>query len=75
MALTDIQEYVRLISAVKHSPGGYLWSSYDAEADVLYINFKKPSHATDSELTDNNVIVRYEGEEVIGLTILHASKR
>ena len=75
MALTDIQEYVRLIPAVKHSPGGYLWSSYDAEADVLYINFKKPSHATDSELTDNNVIVRYEGEEVIGLTILHASTR
>lgn len=75
MALTDIQDYVRLVAAVKHSPGGYLWSSYDAEADVLYVNFKKPSHATDSELTDNNVIVRYEGEEVIGLTILHASKR
>jgi len=75
MAVTDIQEYLPLIPAVEHSPGGYLWSSYDAEADVLYINFKKPSHATDSELTDNNVIVRYEGEEVIGLTILHASKR
>jgi uncharacterized protein YuzE len=75
MALSDIQEYVRLIPAVKHSPGGYLWSSYDAEADVLYVNFKKPSHATDSELADDNVIVRYEGEEVIGLTILHASKR
>ncbi len=75
MALTDIEEYIHLIPAVKHSPGGYLWSSYDAEADVLYINFKKPSHATDSELTDNNVIVRYEGEKVISLTILHASKR
>jgi hypothetical protein len=24
---------------------------YDAEADVLYINFKKPSHATGSEMT------------------------
>jgi uncharacterized protein YuzE len=75
MALTDIQEYVRLVSAVKHSPEGYLWSSYDAEADVLYINFKKPSYATDSELTDDDVILRYEGEEVIGLTILHGSKR
>jgi uncharacterized protein YuzE len=75
MAVIDIQQYMRLIPAVKHSPGGYLWSSYDAEADVLYINFKKPSYATDSVLTDEDVILRYEGEEVIGLTILHASKR
>jgi uncharacterized protein YuzE len=42
---------------------------------VLYINFKKPSTATDSELTDDDVIIRYEEDEVVGLTILHASKR
>ena len=75
MALADIQQYVRLIPVVRQSPQGYLWSSYDAEADVLYINIKKPSCATDSEITDDDVIVRYEGEEVIGLTILHASTR
>ena len=69
-----IQEYLDLIPAVSHSPQKYLWSSYDAEADVLYINFKKPSHATDSELTANDIIVRYEGKEVVGLTILHATK-
>ena len=33
------------------------------------------SHATDSETTDQDVIVRYEGEEVIGMIILHASQR
>jgi uncharacterized protein YuzE len=75
MAVADINEFLKLVPAVKRSPQGYLWSSYDAEADVLYINFKKPSHATDSELTDNDVIVRYEGDNVIGFTILHASKR
>ena len=42
---------------------------------MLYINFKKPSHATNSELTDDDVIIRYEGDDVIGLTVLHASKR
>jgi uncharacterized protein YuzE len=42
---------------------------------VLYLNFKKPSVASDSELTEGDVIVRYDGDEVIGLTILHASKR
>ena len=75
MAGVDVQEYIKLVSAVQQSPRGYLWSSYDAEADVLYINFKKPSHATDSELTDDDVIIRYEQDEVIGITVLHASQR
>jgi len=67
--------YLKIIPAVRHAPQGYLWSSYDAEADVLYINFKKPSHVTDSELTDDDVIIRYEGDSIIGLTILNDSKR
>lgn len=75
MAVTDIQDYLKLVPAVKDSPQHYLWLSYDEEADTLYINFKKPSHATDSELTDDDVIIRYEGDKVIGLTVLHASKR
>jgi uncharacterized protein YuzE len=64
-----------LLALLKRIPNGFLWSSYDADADVLYVNFKKPAHATDSELTDEDVIVRYEGDEVIGYTIVHASKR
>jgi uncharacterized protein YuzE len=49
--------------------------SYDAEADTLYVNYRKPSYATDSELTEDDVIVRYEGEDVVGCAILHASQR
>jgi len=75
MAHVAIKDYLPLIAAVKGAPQKYLWSSYDAEADVLYINFRKPSRATDSELTDDDVIIRYEGEEIVGLTILHASRR
>lgn len=75
MEVANIEEYLRLLPALKESPGKFLWSSYDAEADTLYINFKKPSHATDSDLTDDDVIVRYEDGEIVGLTILHASKR
>ncbi len=71
----DIAAFLKLVPAVKQTPGNYLWTSYDAEADTLYINFKKPSHATDSELTDEDVIVRFEGDSVVGLTVLHASKR
>ncbi|MBI3000493.1 MAG: DUF2283 domain-containing protein [Deltaproteobacteria bacterium] len=75
MALAEIQDYLKLVPVVKKAPQGYMWVSYDDGADVLYINFKKPSHATDSELTDEDVIIRYEGDEVIGLTVLHASRR
>lgn len=71
----NLLDYLKLVPVVAGSPQGYLWSSYDPEADVLYVNFKKPSHATDSELTDDDVIVRYEGEEIVGYTILNASKR
>lgn len=42
---------------------------------MLYVNFKKPAHAEDSELTDDDVIVRYENGQVVGMTFLNASKR
>jgi uncharacterized protein YuzE len=75
MATVTLSEYLPLVAAVKNAPQRYLWSSYDAEADVLYVSFKKPSVATDSEMTEDDVIIRYEGDEIIGLTILHASRR
>ena len=75
MAVADIREFLKLIPAVRQTPEDYLWVSYDREADVVYVNFKKPSRATDSELTDEDVILRYEGEDLVGLTILHASQR
>ncbi|HSB79657.1 MAG TPA: DUF2283 domain-containing protein [Candidatus Methylomirabilis sp.] len=75
MAVADIGKFLELIPTVKESPQRTVWLSYDLEADTLYVNFKKPSHATESDLTDEDVIVRYEGDTVIGFTILHASKR
>jgi uncharacterized protein YuzE len=78
MALTNPiapDEIARWAKLALNTPHNYVWSSYDAEGDVLYVNFKKPAVATDSELTDDDMIVRFEGEEVIGVTILHASTR
>ena len=75
MAVVDIRRYLDLIPEVAKSPERSMWVSYDADADVLYVNFRKPSHATDSEITDDDVIIRYEGDEVIGYTILRARKR
>ena len=47
---------------------------YSKEADVLYLNFKKPSHADDSELTDDDILIRYEKGAVIWIAALNASK-
>jgi len=75
MAAINIKEVLNLTPQLLHIPFKTIWSSYDEEADVLYLNFKKPSHADDSELTDDDIIIRYEKGEVIGITVLHASKR
>jgi uncharacterized protein YuzE len=64
-----------LVPRLLEVPHRRIWTTYDEEADVLYINFKKPSHADDSELTDDDIIVRYEKGEIVGITVLYASKR
>ena len=48
---------------------------YDKEADVLYISFNRPQKATDSEMLENGILLRYKGDELVGITILEASKR
>lgn len=71
----SLSDFLNLLPAIRHSPDGRLQASYDEEADVLYVHFgRHPRPATDSELTDDDIIVRYDGEEVIGITILHASQ-
>jgi hypothetical protein len=40
-----------------------------------FISISKSQAATDSVLTDGDEIIRYEGDEIVGITILHASKR
>ncbi len=79
MALMNLPEnlsaFLNLAPAVRYSPNGRLQASYDEDGDVLYVHFGNPRPATDSELTDDDIILRYDGEEIIGITILHASQR
>lgn len=37
--------------------------------------FRQPSHDDDSELTPDDIVIRYAGDEIIGQTVLHASRR
>ena len=73
MGKEEINELVKLVPRfIEHSN---IWTNYDEEADVLYIDFKKPGIADESEMTDDNIIVRYEKDEIIGITVLDAKKR
>jgi len=75
MGAVEVKRILNLLPDLLKIPYSRIWTSYDKEADVLYINFKKPSHADDSTLTDDDVIIRYEKGNIVGITILNASKR
>ncbi len=75
MAMLNLDQVLTFVPQVLQLHQKNIWLSYDEEADVLYVNFKKPNRADDSELLDNDVLVRYEGEEIIGMTIMNASKK
>ncbi len=75
MAQIAINNFIAVMPAARIAPKKTFWTTYDDEADVLYINFEKPSHADDSELTDDDVIIRYDHGNIVGLTILNASQR
>ncbi len=56
-------------------PARKYWVDYDEEADVLYVSFERPQKATDTEETDDGVLLRYRGESLVGVTVLNASTR
>ena len=62
-------------SGLLEVPAKRFWVDYDEEADVLYLSFRRPQGARDSEIRDDGVIIRKRGKEIVGLTILDASKR
>ena len=75
MAITEVEKISALVPHLLGISHKKVWIDYDEEADVLYVSFKKPSHADDSELTDDDVIIRYEKGQVVGMTFLNAAKR
>ena len=73
--LPDISGFRALANVLQNLPQENFWTAYDAEADVLYINFHQPPLAADdSELTDDDIIIRYKDDQIIGLTLLNIRK-
>ena len=64
-----IKEIFRATPHLLKFPGERMWIDYDKEANVLYINFKRPQKATDSEMLKSGILIRYRGDQIVGLTI------
>lgn len=65
---------VEMASDMLKLPTHQVWLDYDKEADVLYMSFRKPQRATKTIETDD-ILIRKDGKEIVGLTILNASSR
>ncbi len=72
---TVLAEVFRATPHLLRFPKAKLWVDYDEEADALYLSFERPQKATDSEMLENGVLLRYKGNKLVGITILEASKR
>jgi len=56
-------------------PDRKAWIDYDEDADVLYISLKCPQKATDTKvLSDKGILLRYRNKDLVGVTVLDASK-
>ncbi len=70
MGTAELSDIIKFIpQLVLHKQ---MWSLYDEDADVLYIEFKKNVQADNTEMQNENFIIRYLDNEVIGLTVLNA---
>jgi len=70
-----IQTCLGLSSALIKLPVNNIWVDYDKEADVLYLSFRKPQRAKNTVETDDDVLIRTDGDQIVGITILNASSR
>lgn len=70
-----IQTCLGLSSGIIKLPIEHIWVDYDKEADVLYLSFRKPQRAKKTVETDNDILIRKDGNKIVGITILNASTR
>ncbi|MDP3296188.1 MAG: DUF2283 domain-containing protein [Thermodesulfovibrionia bacterium] len=70
-----IKNCLALTSDLVKLPMEHMWVDYDREADVLYLSFRRPQRATKTIETDDDILIRKDGNKIVGITILNASAR
>lgn len=72
--MEKVEDVLDILPSILKMPSSRIWTDYDKEADVLYISFRKPQQANDS-IMENDIIYHYDGETLVGITILHAKDK
>lgn len=70
-----IGKCIAIASDMVKLPTRHIWLDYDKEADVLYMSFRKPQRATKTIEADQDILIRKDGREIVGLTIMNAGNR
>ncbi len=70
----EVKKIVDAIPILLEFPVKKFHIDYNKEADVLYISFERPQKATDTEVTDEGILLRYRENKLVGITILNASR-
>ena len=70
-----VSSCVALATKILELPIQHVWLDYDKQADVLYMSFRKPQRATVTVELEDDILIRKDGKEIVGLTILNASRR
>lgn len=71
----SLEPLMALAASLVKLPLEHVWMDYDREADVLYLSFRRPQRATETVETDDGILIRKDGDSVVGITILDASTR
>jgi uncharacterized protein YuzE len=66
---------IGLSTEIMKIPMEHMWVDYDKEADVLYVSFRKPQRAKKTIEVSDDILVRKDGREIVGITILNASTK
>ena len=70
-----IDSCLGLSSELAKLPVKHIWVDYDEDADFLYLSFRKPQRAKKTVERDDDILIRTDGDKIVGITILDASSR
>ncbi len=70
----EVKKIVDAVPMLLDFPAKRFHVDYDKDADVLYISFERPQKATDTEVTEEGILLRYREDKLVGITILNASR-
>jgi len=70
-----VSNCVALATRILKLPVQHVWVDYDKDADVLYMSFRKPQRATETIELSDDILVRKDGKNIVGLTILNARSK